>query len=396
MQDMPKEIYMDHIAASPVRTEALTAMIPLLEGGSGNPQSVHARGQAAAEALGKARAQVAALIGADPNELIFTATGSEANNLAVKGIARARKKKSNRIIISAIEHHSVLNAAKTLEKEEFELVQLPVDHHGFVSPDDLEKALSGGAALVSIIHASTEIGTIEPIDELAAICRGANVPMHTDAWGSAGMIPVDIEQLNVNALSLAGQNFGGPPGAAALVLRRGAPVRPIITGGVQERNLRAGQENIPAIAGMGAAAEAAASEIVAIASKLAPVRDTLIARLPSELEDVIPTGHPERRLPNHASFCIKYIEGEGLLLFLDQRGIMAASGSACTSKALKHSHVLDAIGLDAATAQGSIVFTIGAENTREDADAVVSAIKPVVSRLREMSPLYKRKQNGSL
>jgi cysteine desulfurase len=382
---------MDHIAASPVRSEALAAMIPLLERGSGNPQSVHARGQAAAEALDKARSRVAALINADPNEIIFTATGSEANNLALKGIARARRKKSSRVIISAIEHHSVLNAAKTLEKEGFELVQLPVDQHGFVSPGDLEEALAGGAALVSIIHASTEIGTIEPIDELAALCREAKTPMHTDAWGTGGMIPVDIGQLNVNALTLAGQNFGGPPGAAALVLLKGAPVRPIIAGGVQERNLRAGQENIPAIAGMGAAAEAAASEIAAIASKLAPVRDILITRLPAELEDVIPTGHPERRLPNHASFCVKYIEGEGLLLFLDQHGIMAASGSACTSKALKHSHVLDAIGLDAATAQGSVVFTIGIENTREDADAVVSAIKPVVSRLREMSPLYKRK-----
>lgn len=396
MEEKPRQIYMDHIAASPVRAEALEAMIPLLESGFGNPQSVHTRGQDAAEALGRAREQVASLVNADPNELVFTATGSESNNLAVKGIALARRKKSSRIIISAIEHYSVLNAATVLEKEGFELVMLPVDHHGFVSHGDLEKALTGGAALVSIIHASTEIGTIEPIEELAAICRKAGVPIHTDAWGTAGVIPVDIERLGVNALSFAGQNFGGPPGSAALVLRRGAPVRPLINGGIQERNLRAGQENIPAIAGMGAAAEAAATEVAIIASKLTPVRDTLISRLPAELEDVILTGHPERRLPNHASFCVKYIEGEGLLLFLNQHGIMAASGSACTSRALKHSHVLDAIGLDAATAQGSIVFTIGTENTSEDADAIVSAMKPVVSRLREMSPLYKRKENGSL
>jgi cysteine desulfurase len=386
MGEKPNEIYMDHLAASPVRPEALEAMIPLLESGFGNPQSVHSRGQAAADALGKARAQVAVLINADPDELVFTSTGSEANNLAVKGIARARKNKSTRVIVSAIEHVSVLNAAKALEKEGFEIVELPVDKHGTVSADGLEEALSEGAALVSIIHASTEIGTVEPIAELAALCREAHVPIHTDAWGSAGMIPVDIEALNVNALSLAGQNFGGPPGAAALVLRRG----------VQERNLRAGQENIPAIAGMGAAAEAASSGIASNAATLVPVRDELISRLPAELDDVILTGHPKHRLPNHASFCVRYIEGEGLLLFLDQRGIMAASGSACTSKALKHSHVLDAIGLDAATAQGSIVFTIGLENTREDAGAVVSAMKPVVSRLREMSPLYQRKKNGSL
>ena len=384
-------IYMDHVAASPVRQEALEAMIPLLRDGFGNPQSVHGRGQAAAEVLGRAREQVAALVGADPWDVIFTATGSEANSLVLKGIAPARKKKSNRIIVSAVEHISVLNPARTLAKEGFELVILPVDGNGFVSPDRLRAELAKGAALVSIVHANTEIGTIEPIEEFAAICKEADVPIHSDAWGTAGVVPISMAKLGVSALTIAAQNFGGPPGAAALILPKGTPARPLIEGGVQERGLRAGQENIPAIAGMGVASELAAKELDRNAASVKPIRDALITKLPKEIADVIATGHPEKRLPNHASFCVKYIEGEGMLLLLDQMGIMAASGSACTSKSLKGSYVLEAIGLDAATAQGSIVFTMGPENRPEDVDTIISVMKPVVARLREMSPLYKRK-----
>ena len=384
-------IYMDHMAASPVRQEAVEAMIPLLRDGFGNPQSVHGRGQAAAEVLGRAREQVAALVGADPWDVIFTATGSEANSLVLKGIAPARKKKSNRIIVSAVEHISVLNPARTLAKEGFELVILPVDGNGFVSTDRLRAELAKGAALVSIVHANTEIGTIEPIEEFAAICKEADVPIHSDAWGTAGVVPISMVKLGVSALTIAAQNFGGPPGAAALILPKGTPARPLIEGGVQERGLRAGQENIPAIAGMGVASELAAKELDRNAASVKPIRDALITKLPKEIADVIATGHPEKRLPNHASFCVKYIEGEGMLLLLDQMGIMAASGSACTSKSLKGSYVLEAIGLDAATAQGSIVFTMGPENRPEDVDAIISVMKPVVARLREMSPLYKRK-----
>lgn len=382
---------MDHIAASPIRQEAVEAMIPLLRDGFGNPQSVHGRGQAAAEVLGRAREQVAALVGADPWDVIFTATGSEANSLVLKGIAPARKKKSIRIIVSAVEHISVLNPARTLAKEGFELVILPVDGSGFVSADRLRDELAKGAALVSIIHANTEIGTIEPIEEFAAICKEADVPIHSDAWGTAGVVPISMAKLGVSALTIAAQNFGGPPGAAALILPKGTPARPLIEGGVQERGLRAGQENIPAIAGMGVASELAAKELDRNAASLKPIRDALITKLPKEIADVIATGHPEKRLPNHASFCVKYIEGEGMLLLLDQMGIMAASGSACTSKSLKGSYVLEAIGLDAATAQGSIVFTMGPENRPEDVDTIISVMKPVVARLREMSPLYKRK-----
>ncbi len=389
--NIDKEIYADHIAASRVRREAVEAMTPLLEDGFGNPQSIHSRGQRAAEALGRAREQVASLVGADPWDIIFTATGSEANNMALKGVAPARKKKSNRIIVSAIEHFSILNPAKTLAKDGYELVLLPVDGYGFVSSAKLQEEVAKGAALVSIMHANTEIGTIEPIEELAPICRAADVPFHCDAWGAAGVIPVDIKKLGVSALTIGAQNFGGPPGAAALVLPKGTPMRAFIEGGVQERGLRAGQENVPAIAGMGAAAEAAARELAANAARLEPIRNALLERLPREIPETIATGHPAKRLPNHASVCVKYIEGEGMLLFLDQAGIMAASGSACTSKSLKGSHVLEAIGIETAMAQGSLVFTLGPENRLDDVDRIISTLKPIVARLREMSPIYKRK-----
>jgi cysteine desulfurase len=386
-----KEIYMDHIAASPVRREAGAAMASLVRDGFGNAQSIHGRGQAAAEVLGRAREQVASLVKSDPWDVIFTATGSEANNMVIKGIAPARKKKSNRIIVSAIEHISILNPARTLAKDGFEIVILPVDGYGFVSVEGLRAELAKGAALVSVVHANTEIGTIEPVEELAAACKEADVPFHSDGWGTAGVLPVDMKGLGVSALTIAAQNFGGPPGAAALILPRGTPARALIEGGVQERGLRAGQENIPAIAGMGIAAEFAAKELGGNAARLKPIRDALLARLPKEIPDVITTGHLDKRLPGHASFCVKYIEGEGMLLFLNQVGIMAASGSACTSKSLKGSYVLEAIGLESATAQGSIVFTMGPENRLEEVDVIISTMKPIVARLREMSPLFKRK-----
>jgi cysteine desulfurase len=394
MMNESSEIYLDHVAASPVRKEAVSAMIPLLEEGFGNPQSVHTRGQRAAEILAEAREKVASLVGMEPYDVLFTATGSESNNMALKGIARGRAGKSKRVIISAVEHLSIMTPARSLEKEGFEVVVLPVDGFGLVNPQDLEKTLEGGAAVVSIIHASTEVGTIQPVEELASACREAGVPFHTDSWGAAGRIEIDMKKIGAGAMTIAAQNFGGPPGAAALILGKGFPMRPVIQGGVQERNLRAGQENIPAIAGMGVSAELAAAELPERAKRLLPVRDALIERLPAAIPDVIPTGHPERRLPNHASFCVKYIEGEGLLLFLDHNGIMAASGSACTSKALKGSHVLEAMGYDAATAQGSIVFTLGDSNTPADVDRILGEMEPVVSRLREMSPIYNKDQEN--
>ena len=386
-----KEIYLDHVAASPVRKEAVAAMVPLLEDGFGNPQSVTTRGQRAAEVLAAAREQVASLVGMSAYDVLFTASGSEANNMALKGIARGRANKSKRVIISAMEHISIMTPASTLEKEGFEIVTLPIDRDGLVDPADLKKALEGGAAVTSIIHASTEVGTVQPVEELAAICKEAGVPFHTDSWGAAGMIDTDMKRIGSGAMTIAAQNFGGPPGAAALILGKGFPMRPIIQGGVQERNLRAGQENLPAIAGMGVAAELALAELADRAARLIPIRDAFIEKLPAAIPDVIATGHPEKRLPGHASFCVEYIEGEGLLLFLDHNGIMAASGSACTSKSLKGSHVLEAMGYEAATAQGSIVFSLGDSNSIEDVDTIIEEMKPIVLRLREMSPIYNKK-----
>jgi len=388
-----KEIYLDHVAASPVRKEAVAAMVPLLEDGFGNPQSVTSRGQRAAEVLAEARERVASLVGMSAYDVIFTASGSEANNMALKGIARGRANKSKRVIISAMEHISIMTPVKTLEKEGFEIVTLPVDHGGLVDPAGLKKAIEGGAAVTSIIHASTEVGTVQPVEELAAICKEAGVPFHTDSWGAAGMIDTDMKRIGAGAMTIAAQNFGGPPGAAALILGKGFPMRPIIQGGVQERNLRAGQENLPAIAGMGVAAELALAELSDRAARLIPIRDAFIEKLPAAIPDVIATGHPEKRLPGHASFCVEYIEGEGLLLFLDHNGIMAASGSACTSKSLKGSHVLEAMGYEAATAQGSIVFSLGDSNSIEDVDTIIEEMKPIVLRLREMSPIYNKKQD---
>jgi cysteine desulfurase len=388
-----KEIYLDHVAASPVRKEVVAAMVPLLEDGFGNPQSVTTRGQRAAEVLAAAREQVASLVGMSAYDVLFTASGSEANNMAMKGIARGRANKSKRVIISAMEHISIMTPASTLEKEGFEIVTLPVDRDGLVDPADLKKALEGGAAVTSIIHASTEVGTVQPVEELAAICKEAGVPFHTDSWGAAGMIDTDMKRIGAGAMTIAAQNFGGPPGAAALILGKGFPMRPIIQGGVQERNLRAGQENLPAIAGMGVAAELALAELSDRAARLIPIRDAFIEKLPAAIPDVIATGHPEKRLPGHASFCVEYIEGEGLLLFLDHNGIMAASGSACTSKSLKGSHVLEAMGYEAATAQGSIVFSLGDSNSIEDVDTIIEEMKPIVLRLREMSPIYNKKQD---
>ncbi len=391
-----KEIFLDHNSARSTRREAVEAMSILLAEGFGNPQSVHDRGQRAAERLEKAREEVASLVGADPADIIFTSTGSEANNMAIKGIARARRKRSNRVITSPIEHLSVAMPAESLRKEGFELVTLPVDRTGLVDPDSLSAAIADGAALVSIIHASTEIGTIEPIRELARICAEKDIPFHTDSWGAAGSVKIDCAEIPVKAMTIGGQNFGGPPGAAALVIRKGLPMNKLIEGGVQERNRRAGQENIPAIAGMGIAARLALEEIDQTAVALISLRDKMIRSVSESIEDVILTGHPERRLPGHASFCVRYIEGEGLLLFLNQKGIMAASGSACTSRSLKGSHVLEAIGLDAATAQGSIVFTFGPENSEDEIMKVIEEMQPVVSRLREMSPIYREKKDGTL
>ena len=386
---MGKTAYFDHNAATPVLPEVLEAMLPYFRESFGNRQSVvYDLGREASDAVEKARGRTASLIGAQPEEIVFTSCGSEANNLAAKGIARAKGQKSKRVIVSAIEHHSVLHSAKRLAEDGFEVVELPVDGKGLVDPDDLKKALADGAAFVSVMHANAEVGTIEAVKQLAAIARERGVPFHTDAVATVGTIPVDVSELGVDALSLAASQFHGPKGAGALYVRKGLRLRPQIDGGVQERGLRAGTENVPAIVGTGKAAEIARSSLIETGEKLTVLRDRLIAGVVERIEQVVLTGHPEQRLPGHASFCIEFIEGEAMLLYLAMKGIAASSGSTCSSKALEASHVLTEMGLPPEIAQGSIVMSLGRENTAEEVDYVLDVLPEVVAKLREMSPLH--------
>jgi len=365
-------------------------MMPYLEELFGNPSSLHDWGDAAREALEVARAQVAQLIEADADEIIFTASGTESNNFAIKGLALAQQAKGKHVILSAIEHFSVLHSARTLEKWGFELTLIPADKYGVVNPDDVRRSLRKDTVLVSIMHANGEVGTIEPIPEIAKITRENNVPFHTDAVATAGTIPVDIKELGVDALSLAGNQFYGPKGVGALWVRKRVRIMPLLDGGVQEGGRRAGTENIPAIIGLGKAAELARNNMTARIEHLTPLRDRLLTELPSKIDRVVVTGHPQKRLPENASFCVQFIEGESMLMLLNSQGIAVSSGSACTSRALKASHVLIAMGLPHELAQGSILFTFGIDNTREDVDYVLEVLPPIVDRLRQMSPLYSK------
>jgi cysteine desulfurase len=384
---MPK-IYLDHISSNPVLPEVAQVMLPYLAERFGNPSSLHSWGQAARDDVEAARAQVAALIGGEPSEIIFTSSGTEANNLAVKGLAAANQNKGKHILCSAIEHTSVLNSAKALKKYGFETELIPVDKYGLVDPEEVNRRIRPDTALVSVMQANNEIGTIEPISEIARFTREKAVPFHTDAVASAGNIPVNVGELRVDALSLSANQFYGPPGVAALWLRKGLRVSPLLDGGFQEDNRRAGSENVPGIIAMGKAAELAVATMPARISQLTALRDRLLAGVPARIERVVATGHPTRRLPGHASFCIEFIEGESMLLWLDASGVAVSSVSACTSKALKTSHVLLATGMEQALAQGSVVFSAGVSNTVKDIDYVLDTLPEIVNKLRQMSPLY--------
>jgi len=383
-----KRIYLDHVAATPLLPEVIEAMLPFFRERFGNAQSLHAEGQVVLDAVEEARARTGRLINAEPAEVIFTASGSEANNLAVKGLALARRAKGTHLVLSAVEHQSVLNSAKSLEKMGFTTTLVPVDPTGTVHPGDVEKAVTKDTVLISVMLANSEIGTIEPVAEIARIAQGRNIPFHSDAVAAAGHIPVDVKALGVDALSLAGDQFYGPKGGAALYLKKGTRILPLIDGGIQEGGRRGGTENVPAIVGLGLAAEVARKKSDERAAKARILRDELIRGLPARIERVILTGHPQNRLPHHASFVIEFIEGEAMLLSLDMKGIAVSSGSACTSKALKASHVLLAMGIDHATAQGSVVFSLLEDTAAEDIAAVLEIFPPIVDRLRKMSPLY--------
>jgi len=385
-----RRVYFDHIAATPGHPDVVNAMAPFLNERFGNPQSLHSFGQETAQAIEEARERVAALINAESEEIYFTSSGSESNNFAIKGIAQAQKNKGNHIVLSAVEHQSVLHPAKSLEKKGFVITEVPVDKHGAVDPGEVERAIRGETILVSVMWANGEVGTIEPVEAVSEVCQNKRVPFHTDAVDAAGNIPVDVKKSGVSALSMAGNQFYGPLGTGALYLKKGTRCLPLIDGGIQENGKRAGAENIAGIVGMGMAAEIARKEMSSRAKNMCFLRDRLIQNLTQKVDHVELTGHPENRLPHHASFCVEFVEGEAMLLNLDMKGIAAASGSACTSRALKASHVLLAMGIDHATAQGSLVFSLIESNTSEDVDYLCEVFPEIIDRLRQMSPLYSK------
>ena len=389
-----RKVYLDNAATTPILPEVLEAMLPYFKDAYGNPQSLHGWGDEAREAIEDARGRVADLIGAQTEEIIFTSSGTESNNFAIKGLAMAQQSKGKHIVVSAIEHFSVLHSARTLEKWGFEMTQVPVDRHGMVDPDEVARSLRKDTVLVSIMHANGEVGTIQPIKEIAELVKEAGAMFHTDAVAAAGNIPLDVRELRVDALSLAGNQFYGPKGVGALWLKKGTRIIPFLDGGVQEGGRRSGTENVPAIVGLGKAAELAKAEMESRMNRLSALRDRLIAGLLSRIEHVILTGHPTQRLPGNASFCIEFIEGEAMLLLLSSKGVAASSGSACTSKALKASHVLTAMRIPPEIAQGSLLFSFGLENTEEDVDYVLEVLPPIVDRLRQMSPLYAKFLKG--
>lgn len=385
-----RRVYLDHIATTPLHPDVLEAMLPFLKENYGNPQSLHSVGQEASTAVEEAREKVAQLINAKASEVFFTSSGSESNNFALKGLALASKDRGSHIVLSAIEHQSVLHSAKSLGKLGFSVSSVPVDKEGMVNPNDVKKALTKETIVVSFMLANSEVGTVEPVEEIARICQEHDVLIHSDAVAAVGNIPVDVKELGLDALSLAGNQFYGPKGSAALFLKAGTRILPFIDGGIQEGGRRAGTENVAGIVGLGKAAEIAQKEMKNRTEKLKPLRDMLIQELPQRIEHVILTGHPRKRLPFHASFCVEFIEGEAMLLNLDMQGIAASSGSACTSRALKASHVLLAMGIDHAVAQGSLVFSLIEETTSVDIEYLLEVFPPIVGRLRRMSPLYQK------
>ena len=383
-----KKAYLDNAATTPVDPRVIETMLPYFKEHFGNPVSFHEWGEHTSDAIESAREQVASLINVQPGEIIFTSCGTESNNLAIKGLANSRISKGKHLIISAIEHFSVLHPIRALEKAGFDVTYVPVDEYGFVNPETVAHKLRPDTILVSIMHASNEVGTIQPTEDIARVVKGSGAIFHTDAVATAGTIPLNVQKLGVDALSLAGNQFYGPQGVGALWLRRNIGIDPLLEGGIQESDMRSGTHNVPGIVGLGKAAELAQQEMEQRINQLTVLRDRLIEGVLNSIEHAILTGHLQKRLPGHASFCIRFIEGEAMLAYLGIEGIAAASGSACTAKYLKSSHVLQAMGIPAETAQGSLLFTIGAENTREDVDLVLNALPPIVKRLRDMSPLY--------
>ena len=384
-----RNVYLDHVATNPIDKRVTEAMLPFLCESFGNPSALYNLGNEAAEVIANARKNVADLINAKPSEIIFTSCGTESNNFAIKGLAEANQKKGKHIITSAIEHFSVLHPLKTLEKQGFKVTQIPVDNNGVVKLDELKKTITPETILISVTHASNEIGTLEPVAEIARIAQENKILFHTDAVQAVGTIPLNVQELGVDALSLAANQFYGPKGIAALYLKKGTRIHPYLEGGIQEDGKRAGTENVAGIVGMGKAAELARAEMEGRVSHLKKLQQKLLEGLKNKVSTFHLTGHPEFRLPNHISGYVEFIEGESMSMFLDMEGISVSTGSACVSKALKASHVVLAIGVDPAKANGSIVLSFGKDTSEEDIDYFLEKFPPIVERLQAMSPLKK-------
>lgn len=381
-------IYLDNAATTQVYPEVFEAMKPFFTEVYGNPSSIYSFAREGLKAVTGARENVAAVIGAKPEEIYFTAGGSEADNWALKATAEAYEQKGTHIITSAIEHHAVLHTCKYLEKRGYEITYLGVDETGKISLEELEHAIRPDTILISIMAANNEIGTIQPLQEIGAIAKKHGVLFHTDAVQAYGHIPIDVDAMQIDLLSASGHKIHGPKGVGCLYIRKGVKIRSFIHGGAQERSRRAGTLNVPGIVGFGKAAELAAKTLTDRAGYETELRDYLIQRVLTEVPYSRLNGDPTDRLPNNANFCFQYIEGESLLLLLDQKGICGSSGSACTSGSLDPSHVLLAIGLPHEIAHGSLRLTLSEKTTKEEIDYVVDAVKEIVERLRSMSPLY--------
>ena len=381
-------IYMDNAATTAVRREVLEAMLPYFGEQFGNPSSVYRLARENKRAIDDARAAVAGALGAAANEIYFTASGTEADNWAIKGVAEAYAGKGTHIITSCVEHHAVLHTCQYLEKKGFRVTYLPVDEYGRVSPADVEAAIDNDTILVSVMFANNEIGTIQPIAEIGRIAQAHGALFHTDAVQAVGHVPIDVKKMNIDLLSLSAHKLYGPKGAGALYVRKGIKLPAYLHGGAQESKRRAGTENVPGIVGLGKAITLCTAEMEAEAARLAGLRDRLIAGLLERIPHARLNGHSTERLPGNANISFEFIEGESILLLLDMKGIYASSGSACTSGSLDPSHVLLAIGLPHEKAHGSVRMTLGLYNTDADVDAALEALPPIVSRLRDMSPLY--------
>jgi cysteine desulfurase len=385
-----RRIYLDYNATTPLRPEVFQVMVPYLKDHFGNPSSLHHFGQEAKRAIEYARENIANLIRSNPSEIVFTGGGTAANNLAIKGVARASREKGKHIITSSIEHPAVLHSCKALEQEGYQVTYLPVDRYGMVDPDEVKTAIRPGTILISIMHANNEVGTIQPIEEIGEIARSHAVLFQTDSIQSLGKIPVDVKTLGVDLMSISAHKIYGPKGVGALYIRKGVELRPLLHGGHHEMNRRAGTENVSGIVGFGKAVELSELELKhrSELSTMEVLRDYFLGRLQQDIHDVRLNGHPTKRLPNTLNISFEGVSGESLAINLDLYGIAVSTGSACTSGAIQPSHVLLAMGVPPAEAQGSLRFSFGRDTNREEIDLTMKALRNIVDRLRTDSPLY--------